>query len=130
MFSLLFLVHTRSFFMVFSVPGRYWEDARSEYHVFGCGNDDLNAKFGILCNSDGRLPFLLIFIDFIGPVRSFRRMIVCWGQYISLYTKAYNYVTLLPICVKDGKKDTNEHLFNQRRKPPHQKTRQRRRTPL
>ena len=58
-------------------------------------------------------------------------MIVVYGrQYIPLCIKAYKYVKLLRDCVKYGKKDTNEHLCNQGRKPTYQKTREGRRATL
>jgi len=37
--------------------------------VFGRGKKDLNTKFGIICNSNGRFTGLYIVIDFTGPSR-------------------------------------------------------------
>ena len=59
-----------------------------------------------------------------------RMMAVSSREYISLCRKAYKYVKILHVCVKYGKKDTNEHLFNQGRKRTHQKTCERRRATL
>lgn len=74
---------------------------------------------------DSTNPFCLV-ISWILPIQ------VKGQEFISLCRNAYKYVNLLHICVGHGhaKKNTNEHLINQRRKPPHQKTRKRRRTTL
>jgi len=56
-----------------------------------------------------------------------RIIVVSSIEYISLCKKAYKYVELLHLCVKHGKKDTNEHIVNKARKRTHQKNCERRR---
>jgi hypothetical protein len=47
---------------------------------------------------------------------SYRMIVVCSKQYISLCTKAYKDVKLLPFCVTYDEKKAHEYLINQRRK--------------
>ena len=91
-----------------------------------------DVVFETFCYSRSQRLKILYPYSLISPILSeiSRIIAVSNREYISLCRKAYKYVKLLHICVKYGKKNTNEYLFNKGRKRTHQKTREGRRTTL